>query len=140
MTWEECMESGNAKKSFKDLQRAKSLMRMADSRIKFVRELDAKKDYASILFSDMYESVLEYCQALACLEGFKILNHLCITDFLKELGMQDIAVKFDRYRKLRNSINYYGNVLDPDFSLRSISEMQSVIGRLKQFISEKHRM
>jgi len=113
-------------------------MRMADSRIRFIKKLDTWKDYASILFSDMYESVLEYCQALACLEGFKILNHVCITDFLKELGMQDISVKFERYRKLRNSINYYGKVLDPDFSLRSISEMQSAIRRLKQFIVEKH--
>ena len=95
---------------------------------------------ASILFTDMYEGVLEYCQALACLEGYKILNHLCITDFLKELGLQDIAVKFDRHRKLRNSVNYYGKALDPDFSLRSISEMQAAIKRLKQFISENHNI
>lgn len=138
MMWEECLESGKAKKSFRDVQRAKSLMKMADSRIVFIKNCNAKEDYASILFTNMYDGVLEYCHALASLEGFKILNHLCITDFLKELGMQDVAEKFDRFRKIRNSINYYGKSLDSGFSMKSISEMESAIQKLRQFIGKKH--
>lgn len=91
------------------------------------------KDYnASTLFSEAYEALLQICQAIISLRGYKVYNHVCITSFLDEvLGKKAISNKSDRYRKVRNRINYYGEEVYEDFAEKAISEIEDIISSLK---------
>jgi uncharacterized protein (UPF0332 family) len=106
--------------------------------MKHVRESEIKDYNASTLFSDAYESLLQICQAIISLKGYKIYNHICITGFIKEiLNKKVISRKFDRYRKIRNNINYYGEEIDKDFAEEAILEIERIISSMKkQFLEE----
>ncbi len=131
MRWEECVERGTARKGRPDFQRAKSLFAMAEVRLDVIKEIEMDDDSASVIFTMMYESILEFAHALAALSGYKILDHVCTKAFLEDMGIRSIAAKFDIYRKNRNSVNYYGKKLEREYVEISLREMNGVIGKLK---------
>ena len=48
-------------------------------------------------------------EALAIKKGFKIYNHDCFSAFLDEICKnKSFSAEFDKFRRLRNQINYYG--------------------------------
>ena len=138
MTWDECIRDGWAKASFKDVQRAKSLISISSVREKFVARSVVDGTSATSLFCEMYESLLELCQAMAFMEGYNKLNHACVTSFLEKQGLLDIARDFDRFRKLRNGLNYYGRLLDVDFVGKSLNEMHSMSSGLKRLMAGRY--
>ncbi|MBM3303991.1 MAG: hypothetical protein FJY76_02750 [Candidatus Aenigmarchaeota archaeon] len=138
MTWDECIRDGWAKASFRDVQRAKSLIGVSSRREKFVKRSVVDDVSAISLFCDMYESLLGLCQAMAFMEGFNILNHVCVTSFLEKQGLPDIARDFDRFRKLRNGLNYYGRLLDANFVRKTLGEMRSSESRLRKLMAERY--
>ncbi len=131
MRWEDCVEHGTARKGRPDFQRAKSLFSMAEARLDVIKEIEMDDDSASVIFTMMYESILEFAHALAALKGYKILDHICTKAFLEDMGIQSIAAKFDIYRKTRNSVNYYGKKLERQYVEISLREMNKVIESLK---------
>ena len=53
-------------------------------------------------------------------------------DILKE---QSIYGKFDRYRKLRNGVNYYGEDVDMETVKEAIKEIPLIIKELKKHLN-----
>ncbi len=132
MTWEECLEKNDAKETREDKNRANSLVKTSENRMKHVLESEIKDYNASTLFSEAYEALLQICQAIISLRGYKVYNHVCITSFLDEvLGEKSMSNKFDRYRKVRNGINYYGEEVGENFAEKAISEIEDMISSLK---------
>ncbi len=132
MDWDDCIGENKIREGKKDKNRAKSLLKTSQNRIRHVRESEIKNYNASTLFSDAYESLLQVCQAIISLKGYKVYNHVCITAFIKEiLGKVAISSKFDRYRKVRNGINYYGEEIDKEFAEEAIPEIRRIILSLK---------
>jgi len=105
---------------------------MAGARLGVIKEIGVDDDSASVIFTMMYESILEFAHALAALKGYKILDHVCIAAFLEDMGIRSIAAKFDSYRKTRNSVNYYGKKLEREYVEISLREMDDVIEMLKK--------
>ena len=65
-------------------------------------------------------------ESIALENGFKIYNHECYSAFLKEiLHLSMEADLFDKLRKIRNEINYYGKKVQQE-------EAESIIKDLKQ--------
>ena len=59
-------------------------------------------------------------------------DHLSITYFLKEIINKDeIAKKFDRLRKIRNGINYYGEDLNLETVEEALKEIPKIIKELE---------
>lgn len=132
MRMNDCFDEGLVRKINPDMQRSKSLFSMAEVRIDLINKNPVEEDSASVIFTLMYDSLLEMAHAIAALKGYKILNHVCTVSFIEDLGMHDTAVKFDNYRKIRNSVNYYGKRLKMDFVKLSLEEMKRVYSRLKE--------
>ncbi len=65
------MESGDARHSFVDKQRAKSLQGMADARIKFIENIRLTEENSAILVSEAYQALLEVVQAIITSEVWK---------------------------------------------------------------------
>ena len=76
----------------------------------------------------------EYCEAIGYSKGYKFLDHESIGYFLRDiLKEQSVYVKFDRYRKLRNGINYYGEEIDIETVKEAIIEIPKLIKVLEKY-------
>ena len=112
MNFKNLIENGIVKKVPKDEIRAKSLIKSSEQALGTAKEIPVQEDKLKTIFRELYESLRQYCEALGYLRGYKFLNHESIAIFLGEiLNEKEISIKFDRYRKLRNGINYYGDAI-----------------------------
>ena len=117
----------------RDIVRARSLKKSSEQALNSARIIPFKKETLQTIFRELYESLRQYCEALGYSKGYKFLNHESITSFLNEiLGEKEISLKFDRYRKLRNGINYYGNSIEISTVKEALREIPLIIGRLKK--------
>src|SRR3989344_1056087 len=77
---------------------------------------------------DVLRSIVE---SMSIIEGYKIYSHEAFTYFLKEKGEEIISEKFDRFRKIRNKINYYGGNISAEEVKENIEEIKEIIKKLK---------
>ncbi|MBI4453716.1 hypothetical protein HY636_03670, partial [Candidatus Woesearchaeota archaeon] len=76
----------------------------------------------------------EYCEAIGYLKGYKFLDHESITYFLRDILKEEhISKKFDRYRKLRNGINYYGDDVNIETIKEAIIEIPELVKELYKY-------
>ena len=67
-------------------------------------------------------------ECLSLERGYKIYNHECYTAFLKEiLNLSREADIFDRLRKTRNGINYYGLKVSREEAKEIIKDLRTLI-------------
>jgi len=112
MDFKECVEKRIVKNIKPDHEMAESLVEDAKNKIKTTEEIKLNKTSSSSLITLYYDALREKLEALALKKGFKIYNHECYYAFLKEiLQKKEIAKEFDRFRKIRNNINYYGETI-----------------------------
>ena len=138
-TWKECMDEGKVRTASIDKGMSLSLIEMSDNRMDFLESQKISDRNASIIMSEYYEAMREVCEALITLKGFRCYSHECITFFIKEiLEQEEIAIIFDRYRKVRNKINYYGKKVKPDFALQGKEDIKNIISELKKIIETIH--
>ena len=96
------------------------IKKIKDSSI-FKRYNDKFKWFLLQCLSD--KSDLEFLDAIK--KGFKIYNHECFTAFLKEfMDLDSESIDFDNFRKIRNSINYYGEDI-------TIEDAESLISKIR---------
>ncbi|MBS3174560.1 hypothetical protein J4440_01650 [Candidatus Woesearchaeota archaeon] len=135
MQFNKSIQEGYAKKVLIDNIRAKSLIKTADNALLSAKELQMiERNYNSIL-RELYESLRQYCEAIGYLKGYKFESHEVITYFLNDmLDEKEISMKFDRYRQLRNGINYYGRGIAKETAEKAIKEIPDIIKKLKKHI------
>lgn len=133
MIFKNLIKVGFVKKVLKDIIRAKSLIKSSEQALNTARIIPIKEETLKTIFRELYESLRQYCEALGYSEGYKFLNHESITSFLNEiLGEKEISLKFDRYRKLRNGINYYGNNIEISTVKEALRDIPLIISKLKK--------
>ena len=105
------LNEGKAKKILPNKIRATSLLKSSIEAIETAKLIPLNTKTSKTILRELYEGLREYCEAIGLLHGYKFLDHESITYFLRDLLKEPIYNKFDRYRKLRNGINYYGGIL-----------------------------
>lgn len=134
MNFEECLKQGSVKKLPVDRFRSKSLIKSGLEAIKTAKRIKLQEKTSKTILREIYEGFREYIEATGFLKGYKFLDHLSITYFLKDiLKEKRIAYFFDRYRKIRNGINYYRN----DLNLETVNELLTNIDLIRKKL-EKH--
>jgi len=104
-----------------------------------IKDIHLKKDLNLVLTtgplpSICYEFLREALEALSIKKGYKIYNHDCYTAFLKEIaGKENMSLQFDRYRKIRNRINYYGKEIEPKDAEKIKKEIFTLISEIRKF-------
>ncbi|MFH1589179.1 MAG: hypothetical protein ABIB43_01285 [archaeon] len=112
MDLKECKEKRIIRTIKPDPDMAESLIRNSDNKINTAKEIPINNTSSTSIITLFYDALREKLEALALNKGFKILNHECYYSFLKEtLQKEMIAKEFDRFRKIRNNINYYGEII-----------------------------
>ena len=132
-SWNDCIESNSAREVSPNTERANSLIEIAEERISIIKDIDEKN--CNFVFEDYYTSLLELLQALVVKKGYKILNHLCLGYYLRDvLTRDDLYRVFDDLRYKRNSLTYYGNRMDFDTSKQAIEKCRELIKEIKCFL------
>jgi hypothetical protein len=132
MNFEFSLKSGKVKKVMPNKIRALSLFKSSIQAIETAKAIPLDTNTSKTILRELYEGLREYCEAIGYLKGYKFLDHESIGFFLRDiLKEQSLFKKFDRYRKLRNGINYYGNDIEVETVKEAISEIPKLIKELE---------
>lgn len=74
-----------------------------------------------------YSALRKILEAKALKEGLKFYSHEIYVEYLQEKGFSKIAGKFDRYRKIRNNIEYEGANINKETAQIAHEEMKDII-------------
>lgn len=134
MDWKTCCKKYLVKDIKVDKNLISSLISSSSKKDHSQSLLQLNDQTASSKISLAYEALRELLEALAINKGYKIYNHECYCAFLKEiLNESQLGDEFDKFRKLRNSINYYGKDIAVDEAkaiLYSMTKFTDVIRKL----------
>jgi len=131
MDWRECIKQRIVKEVKKDKNLITSTREIAEIKMKSAGVLPDAYFIAKI--SLLYDALREYLESVALEKGYKIYNHECYSAFLKEiLNLPYEADLFDKLRRIRNGINYYGRKVSEDEAAKVISDLNSLIKRVKE--------
>lgn len=134
MKLKDFIEKKQVRKASEDIPLAKSLLRTAEIDLEFLKKLKIDDISARKIMTNYYDVLRSILEAIAILKGYKIYSHEAFTYFLKEEGEDLIAKKFDRLRRIRNGINYYGKSI----SIEEVGEIISQISKLIKILREKY--
>ena len=122
--WKECISKRFVKEAKTDENVINSLVKTSKDKIYSNDKLELDKFTASTKITIVYDSLREILEALAIKKGFKIYNHECFCAFLEEVCQDKFySQEFDKFRKIRNQINYYGKNIVPDEARIIIKEI-----------------
>jgi len=134
MNFENSLANGKAKKVVSPKMRASSIFKSSIQAIETAKIIPLNQNTLKSILRELYEGLREYCEAIGYLRGYKFLDHESIGYFLRDiLKEQSVFMKFDRYRKLRNGINYYGEDVDIETVKEAIIEIPELIKELGKF-------
>jgi len=136
MDWEECCSKRIAKDVKPDEEMIKALIKSSRNKLESENRLALSDITATSKLSLCYDSLRELLEALALKEGYKIYNHDCYTAFLKEVMKEsEKGDEFDEIRKIRNSVNYYGETLTAEEArgiIQNIRKLRNFIAALQE--------
>lgn len=134
MNFESSMFEGKARKIMPNKIRASSLFKSSLQAVETAKFIQLNPNTLKSILRELYEGIREYCEAIGYLNGYKFFDHESITYFLRDiLKEQSVSTKFDRYRKLRNGINYYGEDIDIETVKETIIEIPKIIKELEKY-------
>lgn len=127
--FEEYIKEGKVQKKNPDPAEARSLFFQAKDRMADLFNLPLTEINASFRFEDAYEVLREALQAFLSIEGYKSYSHEAIFSFAqeKEIVLERKIQQADRYREIRNDINYRGKKV-------TLEEAKEIIDFMKQIL------
>jgi len=114
MDWKECKDKKFVKEVRVDDNLVESLAKSSNKKFVSSERLELDETTSSTKISIIYESLRELLEAVAIMKGFKIYNHECFCSFLSEIcNEKGLSKEFDKFRRIRNQVNYYGKDVPP---------------------------
>lgn len=133
MSWKRCLKEFDARKITVDKQRAKSLILVAKNRKNFINSIPKKDENLMFIFESYYTLLIEIIHALAYKKGYDIKNHVCLGYFLKKYyNFVDNHDLFQKFRKNRNNLIYYGVIFETQILEKNIFEIQDYIKKVEK--------
>ena len=134
MNFENSLIQGKVKKVMPNKIRASSLFKSSFQAVETAKAITLNINTSKTILRELYEGLREYCEAIGFLKGYKFLDHESIGFFLRDiLKEQSLFNKFDRYRRLRNAINYYGEDIDIETVKEAITEIPKMIKEFEKY-------
>ena len=138
MSFKESISSGYIKRITPNFNRSKSLYESSKHALKTALEIQLSPYSNKTILRELYESLRELCESIGYKYGFKFQSHESIMYFLKdELNETKIATKFNKYRVLRNDINYYGKNINSETVIKAKQEIPQMIKKLESHLLKK---
>lgn len=97
-----------------------------------------QKEKAKYVLENAYESLREAADAVLYTEGFKSYSHEASISFLRgKIGTEQELREFDRFRKIRNDIKYYGGDCEESDAKAAIKLAEKLIPEIKRLLKEE---
>jgi len=140
--FEEFLEGDIIKRKTPDISRAKSLIKEAEKRKKFLNEMHKKikvsDENANYFIENVYDVIIELIRAKLLLEGFKSSgegSHEAEVSYLRNLRFSESDVRFmNQLRYFRNGIKYYGKHFDKEYAEKVLSFLVQAYAKLKELV------
>ncbi|MEK6827073.1 MAG: hypothetical protein AABX99_01150 [Nanoarchaeota archaeon] len=140
MDLEDYYKKGYIKKTKIDTELIKSLIEMSEIKELTVNSAKIDKINISAYVSMTYDSLREMLEAICISYGYKVTSHLCLGELLSTLIKYFNFNDFDRFRYIRNGINYYGTKINFGQGKEIIKKMFDMKKRLlKEYLSNYKR-
>ncbi len=130
MRFADFLKQGMARKAKKDENLAKALFTTAKRDLIFLDKIKIDEFSSRKIVSEYYNVLRSLLEAITALNGFKIYSHEAFTYYLKDIDEEIISIKFDRLRKIRNKINYYGQLVSTEEAKENVKEIKEIIDYL----------
>ena len=132
--WSKCIEEGDALKVSPDRERALSLVKIADKRLRFYAGIKTDEASKNFVFEAVYTCAVEVLHAVLIAKGYKVLNHKCLCAYLRDVaGRADMASTLNSNRLRRNSLIYDGEEIPLDTAKSEIINLRKLIQEVKQW-------
>jgi len=140
MDWEECNKKKLIRKIHVDEGLIYSLTECSKDKSFSASLLNLNERTSSSIIILYYDSLRELLEALAIKNQYKIYNHECYVYFLKEILKEEkFSEIYDRIRKVRNSLIYYGRKLSLEETETIIKDIKLLIEKFKKLLKEKSK-
>tara|TARA_Y100000310_G_scaffold338021_1_gene426576 strand:+ start:2785 stop:3195 length:411 start_codon:yes stop_codon:yes gene_type:complete len=131
--WEESIKEGKVIKITPNLERSSSLKQSSLKLLNIINKINLDNENGFFFITNYYDIILEVMHSLMFKKGYNVLDHLSIGYYIKDiLKNQEIFELFNKYRKIRNNIIYYGKSIDTETSKQAIKDLQE----LYEFVKE----
>ena len=127
MEFKDFIKENKVKKMSLDKNLAKALLKTSINDLRFLDKLKINETSSRKLMSNYYDILRSILESIAAREGYKIYSHEAFTYYLNEKNEKVLSLKFDRFRKIRNSINYYGKDISIEQTKENITEIKNMI-------------
>ncbi|MBI2656919.1 hypothetical protein HYX03_04210 [Candidatus Woesearchaeota archaeon] len=125
------LKKGDVKSQSPDKNLTYSAFKDSLERIEFAKQLlhKAKPKY---VLENAYEAMREAADSILYLRGFKSFSHEASIVYLTKEGFNEKDIlEFDRFRRIRNSIKYYGKDCDLSDAEQAIKLADVIIAKVK---------
>ena len=106
-----------------------------------IKMMGVNKFNTNSIIKDCYDVVMELVRARLFLDGYSSSGnyaHEAEVSYLLKMGFSRLEVSFlNELRYFRNSITYYGKVLDVEYAERVFGFLKRVYDRLKKMADDK---
>ena len=138
--FQDFVNEGVVKRVAADKERAKSLIKEADRKMKSLNEqlekIGIKDENANDYVEYCYDIILNLIRAKLLVQGFSATGqgaHEAEISYLRELGFSEKDTMFaDQLRYFRNGILYYGTSLDKEYADSVIKFQSRLCRKLKE--------
>jgi hypothetical protein len=140
--FEEYIKKGVIKKCSIDKSRAEFLINESQNSLDGLYErieiIGINDKNANSIIKDCYDILMELIRAKLLLTGYSSAGqfaHEAEISYLKKLGFSDIEVSFlNDLRYFRNSVTYYGKILDKEYAKKVLDFTNGIYPKLKKMI------
>ncbi len=122
-----------------DMERVKSIKKMALKRFEKLKKDDFAEDEISFLIEDYYEVIKEFLVAYLLKNGMRSQNHQCLISYFYKIHPEfenevDIISQMSFFR---NRLGYYGESVPVEFYQDKKEEFDRIVNLLSDLVNEK---
>ena len=136
------LQRGIVRKSIPDKPRAEFLIKESETSFEGLKErvqiIGINDKNANSIIKDCYDVIMELIRAKLLLEGYSFSGnyaHEAEISYLRKLEFLDSEISFlNELRYFRNSVTYYGKILDKEYAEKVYVFLNNIIVKLKEAI------
>lgn len=140
--FEHYLQKGIIRKSTPDAPRAQFLIKESETSFEGLKErikiIGINNKNANPIIKDCYDIIMESTRAKLLLDGYSSsgnFSHEAEISYLKKLGFPDSEISFlNELRYFRNSVTYYGKLLDKEYAEKVYAFLNKIIVKLKEIV------
>ncbi len=132
------LESGKIRKKKPDKGKSQGLIQNAKEDLKILQDIELSEETTSFIFKNTYNCIRTALQSYLARDGYKPYTHESIIIYAKKINelSEKQANKIDKYRELRNDIEYRGDTAEEKETEEILEFAEKIIDKVEEKIND----